>query len=231
MSKNNFESHREAIEAISGDDVTAPNMPVAEAIQEGENLAQWCIDDKEKLVAAGLDWSLAEQLPERAGACRYVQSIWMRELRTREAAQQEWSDNSPKAFDLRDELVHHFFHAFRQQPDLVGKVQAIAEGGTSADMLQDLSDLYYLGKDNEDLLEAISFDMGLLEKAREWSAHLSEVLAKTNGERADDSAQKILRDKAYTHMKEAMDEIRLHGKYLFWRNEDRKRGYISAYHS
>lgn len=231
MSKDNFEAHREAIEAISGKDVKAPNMPVAEAVQEAENLAQWCIDDKEKLVAAGLDWSLAEQLPERAGACRYVQSIWMRELRTREEAQQEWNEKSPGAFDLRDELVHHFLHAFRQQPDLVGKVRTIADGGSNADMLQDLSDLYYLGKANQDLLEAISFDMDLLEKARQWSAELSEVLAKANGERSDNSMEKMLRDKAYTYMKAAMDEIRMHGKYAFWRDESRKKGYISIYHN
>lgn len=131
---------------------------------------------------------------------------------------------------MRDVLVHHFFHAFRKQPDLVNKVRGIAEGGSNADMLQDLKDLYHLGNSNKDLLDAISFDWESLEQAREWSDELAVTLAKANGERFDSNESKILRDRAYSFMKAATDEIRLHGQYIFWRNDDRKRGYVSKYH-
>jgi hypothetical protein len=38
-----------------------------------------------------------------------------------------------------------------------------------------------------------------------------------------------MREKVYTFMKQAVDEIRESGQYVFWREEDRKKGYVSAY--
>lgn len=230
MSQENFETLRESISAVPTEEVKLPNMPVSEAIQEAENLHQWVLTDKEVLEQAGLDWQWVTDLPVRAGACRYAQAIWQRDAQTREDAQKEWSEKSDQAFDLRDVLVHHFLHAFRKQSDLVNKVRGIAEGGTNADMLQDLKDLYHLGISNKDLLDAISFDWQSLEQARDWSDELAVILAKANGARFDSNESKILRDKAYSFMKNAADEIRLHGQYAFWRNDDRKRGYSSKYH-
>ena len=75
MSKNDFNAKLKAITAIRDADVKQPNMPVSEAVQEAENLFAWCQDDKAALTRAGLDWALVEELPMRAGACRYAQSI------------------------------------------------------------------------------------------------------------------------------------------------------------
>ena len=38
-----------------------------------------------------------------------------------------------------------------------------------------------------------------------------------------------MRDKAYTHLKQAVDEVRECGHYVFWRNEARLKGYSSRY--
>ena len=71
-------------------------------------------------------------------------------------------------------------------------------------MIQDLSDLSVLGKANQPLLAAM------------------------NGERAENNSAKTIRDKAYTLLKKAVDEIREAGKYVFWKNPDRLKGYYSA---
>jgi len=39
----------------------------------------------------------------------------------------------------------------------------------------------------------------------------------------------IIRDQAFTYLKLAVDEIRECGKFAFWRNPDRLKGYISKY--
>ena len=230
MSKENYDALKEAIDALPQNEVKTPNMPVGEAVQEAENLYAWCQDDLQALTKAGLDKALVDDLPLRAGACRYAQSLWSREFQTQEEAQKEWSDRSDEAFDLRDELLHHFTFAFRNQPDLVNKVQTIREGGSNADMLQDLSDLHVLGLKHKEPLKAIGFDMSLLNTAAQTADELSVVLAKANGESGDDSEMKVQRDRAYTYMKKAMDEIRRTGQYVFWRNEDRVKGYVSQYH-
>lgn len=169
-----------------------------------------------------------EDLPLRAGACRYAQSIWAKESQSREEAEKEWKEKSPAAFDLRDRIVRHLTFAFRKEPELVSKVQIIREGGSNSDMLQDLSDESLLGKDNVELLKAIGFDLKLLDEAATLVDDLSVVLAKANGEAGDDAGVKDVRDKAYT-MKMAVDEIREVGQYVFYKDSDRKKGYISQY--
>ncbi|NJN28783.1 MAG: hypothetical protein HC819_23795 [Cyclobacteriaceae bacterium] len=229
MSKQELATYQKEIDAIPIDLVKTPTMPVAEAVQEAENLAAWCIPDKDALVQAGLNWAVVESLSGRAGACRYAQSIWAKEYLGMEEAQREWKERSALAFGLRDELVHHFLWAFRTRPDLISKVQTISDGATNADMLQDLSDLAVLGKENAELLKSVGIDTKLLAEAETTADELSVVLATANGEGADGHKVKNTRDRAYTYMKMALDEIRATGQYVFWRNEARKKGYVSNY--
>ncbi len=188
------------------------------------------MDDKEPLVKASLDWKMVEDLPARTGACRYLQSQWMKEYRSIEAAEQEWKEKSPIAYDLRDELLHHFSFAFNNSPDLYASYKKIAEGSGHADMIQDLSDLSALGKANpEPFVPIKSFNMVLLDKVDKIAEESAEILAKSNGEKYSDNVLRVLRDKAYTHLKESIDEIRRVGQYVFWRDDNRRKGYISKY--
>ncbi len=229
MSKTNYDQKITEIQSIADDAVKQPNLPVSEAVQEAENLVVWCQPDKVILTNAGLKWTLVDDLPIRAGACRYAQSVWARESQSKEEAQKEWKSKSPKAFELRDELLHHFSFAFRNDTDLMAKVQTIREGSSNADMLQDLSDLHVLGNQHPDKLKSIGMDMTLLANAEATSDELSAVLARANGENSADAGAKIIRDKSFTYMKMAMDEIRNAGQYAFWRDENRIKGYVSGY--
>ena len=58
---------------------------------------------------------------------------------------------------------------------------------------------------------------------------ISGLRATANGDKACQNASKTIRDKAYTHLKELVDEIREAGKYLFWRDPNRYTGYGSQY--
>ena len=125
MSQENFNEKRTAIESVPINETMNPNMPVAIMVQESEDLYHWAKDDEELLVEAGLDVTLLDDIPARAGALRYTQSIWQKEYNTYEAAQKEWIEKSPDAFDLRDVLVHEFLHAYHDHPDLLSKTQDI----------------------------------------------------------------------------------------------------------
>jgi len=112
---------------------------------------------------------------------------------------------------------------------LLSKVHAIEEGYGNADLVQDLSDLAVLGNANFPLLEAIGFQASKLDTSAKLSSEMSVLLATMNGERVDTNKSKRLRDKAYTHLKEVVDEIREAGKFVFWKDEVRVKGYRSAY--
>jgi len=78
-------------------------------------------------------------------------------------------------------------------------------------------------------LEAIGMDLGLLDLARSKSSELADLLAKVNGSIRETSPKLEIRNKAYSHLKEAVDEIHRVGQYVFWRNDAKLKGYISPY--
>ncbi len=208
---------------------TKPTLPVSIALQEAENLFDWCTKDKEALVMAGLDWSLVDDLQTRAGALRVAQAKWSSEYKSYQDCQAEWKIEAPAAFNMRDELVHHFYHALFNNPNEYAKVQRIDEGTTNADMIQDLMDLSELGMKHTTELESIGMDLALLDDARAKSFELAELLAKVNGSVQETSPTLEIRDKAFVHLKVAVDEIRRVGQYVFWRNNLKLKGYVSRY--
>jgi hypothetical protein len=87
-----------------------------------------------------------------------------------------------------------------------------------------------LGKANQSPLQAIGVDLGLLDKAESSTAEMAVLLANANGKKPEDNKMRLLRDKAFTHMKEVIDEIRRCGKYVFWKDEQKRKGYVSRYY-
>lgn len=219
----------DVIKAIPVDQLKKMSIPLDAYLQEAENLYQWCQGDQAELTGAGLDWTLVQDLAVRAGACREAQSLWFKDRFTKEEAEKLWQEKSPAAYDLRDEILHAMRFAYRKRPDLLNRVSAITEGSGHADMIQDLNDASILGKENSEPLAAIGFDLTLLDTAATIAAELGELYARATTDRADNSETRIIRDQAYTHLKEAVDEIFVCGQYVFHKNPDRLKGYHSAY--
>ena len=217
------------IQALDINDVKEPNMPVDVFTQECDDLYHWCQSDKEKLTAAGLDWTLVNDLPVRASACREAQSVWVTERRTRQQAEQDWKTKSPAAYDLRNQLLHTFTYAYRRAPEILSRVAEIRDGNGHADMIQDLNDLSVLGRTHTAQLQSINFDTTLLDTAASTSKEMSTVLAMANGDRNQESMAKTIRDKAYTYLKQLVDEIKACGKYVMWQTPERLIGYYSTY--
>jgi len=229
MSKEHFDALAAEIEAITVAETKQPNMPIDRFLQEAANLDVWSKGDVATLINIGVAQATFDALPIRAGALRYAQSAWMKDRYSKEEARQEWDTQSPVALELKNELEHAFRFAFRHRPDLLNKVKAIEAGTGNEDMVQDLSDLSVLGKANLPLLTAIAFDATKLDTAETMSSDMSALLAAMNGERAENNSAKTTRDKAFTLLKNAVDEIREAGKYVFWKDPDRLKGYYSQY--
>ena len=230
MSKENFETKLPVLEAMPSNEIRTPDIPVDVYLQEAENLSVIATEDKKSLTASGLDWKMyGEDLAVRAGALRYAQSLWIKDRYTQEEAQKEWKERSPQAYEERNDLLAAFRFAFRRRPDLLGRVREVTDGTGHADMIQDLSDLATLGGAGTKELKAINFDMGRLTEAATSADELAVVLARANGEEADSSGSKLLRDRAFTHLKEAVDEVRVTGRYVFRKDIGRVKAYGSEY--
>ena len=220
----------EVIKAITDDQIKVPHhIPVGIYIQEAENLYNWCQDDKEELTAKGLDWKVVEYLPVRCGALSEAELKWHQAQFLRRKSEKIWVQASPKGYDLRHLLAHHFRYAFRDDSSLILRVNEISKRITRKGMIKGLRDLSVLGKANRDLLTKIGFDLTLLDLATTKADELDAKYAAASCDSEDYLEVKKIRNQAFTHLKEAVDLIYDYGKYVFWRNPYRLKGYRSEH--
>ncbi|RLU02756.1 MAG: hypothetical protein D9N11_07555 [Ketobacter sp.] len=229
MSSTDYAAKLALIEAIDPATLKKPNIPVKAYLQEAENLYHWAQEDKTTLLSAGLPWTWVQDLPQRIGALREAESLWFKERFGREEAQLQWDQEAPAAYALRDQLLRSMRYAYRRDAALLKRVADIAEGTGHVDMIQDLNDIAILGRANAEPLQAVGVDAEALDQAAATAADMADLLAMVNGERAHGSSARVIRDQAYTHLKEAVDEIRACGEYVFWDNPARLDGYHSQY--
>ncbi len=217
------------ITAVQPHEIKKPNMPVDVFLQESENLFQWCSDDRVALSRCGLDTSLIDKLPLLAGACREAQARWVKEAKIKKEAEKLWQVEYPQALKLKRELIHDFRFAYRKKPTLLQKIEMIEKGSSYADLVQDLNDLSVLGIDNPDELTKIGRTLESLENTGLLAKRLAEILATWNSEKEINAGFLEIRNKAYTLLKNCVDEIRESGRFVFWHNSDRLIGYSSTY--
>lgn len=164
-----------------------------------------------------------------ADAASEAQSEWHNVRFGREEAQKQWALLSPAGYALRDELLHYMRYAYRALPELQTRVSVVAEGSSDSDMIQDLNDLAVIGRENLPPLLAVGFVAAKLDEAASKSRELSELRADASVDKRVDRERKLLRDRAYTHLKQAVDEVRRCGQFVFWKDEERLQGYASEY--
>ncbi len=220
----------EILQTIEGDRLKTPNnIPVESYIQDAEILYKEAVKDETVLLSRGLAPDLLTDIPARIGALRHAEAEWSTMRFDRDESAEQWAEESPAAYDLRDELIHHFRFAFRNEPRLLGKVKSITEGHSHADMIQDLAELNVLGHQTSELLAAINFDTLLLDQAAEKANALGEMYAEVMEERREKRELKLARDQAFTYLKEGVDEVMAFGQYVFWKDEKRRSKYSSLY--
>jgi hypothetical protein len=227
MSKESYEQLAEAIEAVS--DTVKPNLPIAVVLQEAEELAVWCVHDRLLLESAGLDWALVEQLPIRAAACRYLETQWQCELNAQSDLKKQWLQQQELGKQLRLDLIRHFRFAFRDLPDGPDHLKKMGSKVRRADMIQDLCNQAILGRAYQAQLAAISFDLSLLDQAEHLSEELRELHARVQAQDGKRVQVRRVRDRAYTYLRQAIDEIRQYGKFALRAQPNRLRGYASPY--
>lgn len=231
---NNSEYYGSKIAVISAipdaEIIEQGSVPARVYIQEAENLFSWCQNDKEKLEASGLAWSMVEDLPARIGAYSEAQSRWATQYGSSVDAAKLWAEKSPAGKDLRSRLLHDMRFAYKDSPLLSQRLGRISRGTGNTGMIQSLNDLSILGKENTAQLQKINFDMSQLDLAASMSAELRSLLGNATTARSYCSGSLKIRDQAYTHLKEVVDHVRQHGKYAFWREPARYRGYASDYY-
>ena len=220
----------ERVLEILEENVVTPTVPVKIIIGEAGKLHRYITEDKEALMAKGLTQQQMDDLNPRAMYLQDKQSDWTAVFESALTNTKEWEEKVKEASLLQRELKHDFQFAFRNHPEALQKLKIITDGNGNIDLMQDMSDYPKLARQYPELLTPINFDNTKLNRADQLSHELYDLWQKVDGvKNSKNRPEKILRDRAYTYLKQLMDEIRAYGKYAFWNDEEKQRRYASEY--
>lgn len=227
MSKEYYDQKAEVIEAIQKP--VKPNLPVAVALEEAEELYLWVQSDRDALERVGLSWQLVDDLPLRAAACRYIEGEWQNHLSTTSDAEKEWLQKRKEAKVLSVDLTRALRFVLRRKINILGTQKPASGYLSHAAFIEYCYNIAFFAADYTEQLQAVGFDVSRLEGACDAAEHLSVLLARVNAERGQQHILRNRRNRAYTHLKEAVDPIRRCGKFAFADQPERLKGYASAY--
>lgn len=219
----------EELRSQSGLKSVLPSMPVSVVLMEASELFKWTLMDKDTLLKKGLNWKVVEDIPLRIEVLRRLETEWKMEKLKPNENHLKWKIGLQEAIKLREEILHHLYYSLRSLPGEYAKLKIVAKGKTNAAIIQSLLELSEIGKKNMAALEKNGVDISILENARTKSFELPKLLAKSISAKKEKSENLVLRNKAFYHLKEAVEEVRVTGRYAFWKNKERYKGYVSAY--
>ncbi len=227
--REDFNRKKDKINAFPIDKAKGPGIPVRVLSQESEMLFDWVQEDKSKFLQVNIDWKTVENLPAITGATRYLDAIW-RNMRLRQAdAQKEWEKLRLEGFETREELFAAMELAFDGDDDLMQRLEELRIGESQGDMIADVGALAELGREQQALLSNINYDMTIVENAAKLADRMAKLLGEADSAKLKDSEEKVLRNKAYTLLTNAMRKIRKCGKYVNRNEPERLKGYTSGY--
>ncbi|MCP4213760.1 MAG: hypothetical protein GY765_03840 [bacterium] len=225
----NYSLKIDEIKAVPVGKLHPIGVPVRTFAKEAVGLYEWALDDRARLEVEGLPPALLDDIPVRGSALREAQSNWVICRNEKKEAARQWAAIAPEAEDLASVLQHRFYFAFRDNPQPLGRLREVSKGRKQEDLVQFLNDLSKLGSKYQDLLVTGTFDMSLLDRTAAYSFQLDKILGVKAKNRKESTEIKLIRDQAYTLLKDAVDEVREYGQFIFWRDDLRSKGYASDY--
>ncbi len=209
--------------------VADPDMPINVRLGEAESLAQVFEADLSRFATISVTVESMELLKTNTDALRTAEIDWANHRFQKDEAREAWNHLSPKAYELRDEMIHTYRYGYRKNPTIQMQIDEIEVGNSHDDMLLDLGKLGKIGEANPEELTKINFPAAKVEQAKQYSDELATLYAEATIGNLGSHPKKVARDVAYAELKAVMDEIRDAGKYLFWKDAERKALYSSAH--
>jgi hypothetical protein len=206
------------IEKLKEENIISIGMPYKHYIQEALTITHWFKEFKPELEEGGTDYKNVEKLESILGACRELFSHMSVTL-SNSGAQAEWTAASDEADEIMYDLKEAMYFAFRNSPELLSKLSYLRQGGSNADLFQDLNDFATLGRDNKELLTGIGYDLANVERAAELSKKMADLYAQVTIDRSKSPEFTVLRDKSFTMLKKSIDELNLQARYIFRANK------------
>lgn len=210
--------------------VRSLDMPEEDAVHEGQRLHEAVKEEYDALLALGCPQEYLDTLPLRLDLFSYLANYFLLRLDETENLMEIWMEKKSFGYTFRRKLFSAFRVAYRHFPKLLEKVENVIKGKGDTDMVMDLRSLQILGTAHPAQLQAVNFDLTRLDDSLALHHELLEILAKSNLTTDEEKELREIRNRAYSWLREAMDEIRTFGQWLHEDDEEKRLRYISLYH-
>ncbi|MFW5740752.1 MAG: hypothetical protein ACOC1F_10355, partial [Myxococcota bacterium] len=214
-----LEEKRAELEAMPASEVDKPPYPPDRMVGEANALYKVADRYRKELKEVNLDEALIDDLPRRTQALAGAQAARALVPDTKRSAEELKAE--AKAFEIRNDIYTAGRYATRKIAKAQQALDAMSDGTGHDDLIQDLKDgalfsqtyaaeFARVGQDPEGLAKQA------LASAEAFEGYLAERRAATTAEtKATD-----LRNRAATHLYDAMSEIRGAGAFRFRRDAD-----------
>lgn len=226
--KMHYETLLPVISAI--EKYTPPSMPIEEAVGEGNRVTLLIREDRAKLERSGIELHFLDSFEARAGALSWSAAQVTTYVDMESTAKSEWDAIKPGANIIRKKFLKALTRACRNNPELAAAVERIRAGQGNLDWVLDFLSMHKLGKEVRALLENVCADLSLIDRSAELHTQLQDILSRMTIDPEKLNEAKVLFYKAWTHLKEALDEVYEAGQYVFDEDDPRHSLYYSDYH-
>ncbi|WP_321516733.1 hypothetical protein [Marinifilum fragile] len=227
--QQNYDDSLVEIKAVKNENVKHCSMPVGMYIQEIKAMIHVAKEDLPLLTPVGYTEENLTKLEVLTGALSIAQAIWDTQLTAQKNAQKKWKKDAPAMFERIRDLYENMRFAYRKNDELQEILDEINEGDSNADAVMDLLRLGTLGNNNQEPLAGIGFDIAKCNTAISESERMGALLAEVNGSLYVDDERKLIRDKAYSLVKQYADDLKEYGQFVFRDEEEHAMLYSSKY--
>lgn len=223
-----YDQNIATVKALTGE-IAKCYMPTEEVMTWTEQVIYMLKTDASPMVDKGLDIMYPDSLPARLGTFVVAASETLIVKDRKSDVTQQFLEAEPKLYALVEEITEAIYYACRNEPNALISLDKIQEGQSRKDNIYDLVSLYKLGKEYEEKLEAIDFDMQKLDQALEEHSRLLKLLTASTNTPAELEEKQLIKNKAFTWLLEALHEIDACARYTFGRKSERYAQYKSDY--
>ncbi|MFW6245036.1 MAG: hypothetical protein ACOC36_04030, partial [Fibrobacterota bacterium] len=168
-------------------------------------------------------------LPRRIENLRDREANWWKARFGPTPSQHEYLRVRAMAERAREELMRDFRFLARTDDDILYAVENIEKGNGELDTIMDVNSLSELAIREKDKLRAIGSDPRYFDDIIYCAQIYPDLLVAFELEQTQSDHQQTVRNKAYTFLLVAVEEIRRCASHVFWNDKKHLKGYQSEY--
>lgn len=216
-------------QTISPKEIIKPNMPIGIFCQEAYDTYYLAQGDKELLCGRGIDWSIVDDIPARIGYL-HDQEARLNSLPYSETPlKREYTELAATAKATMRDLFETLTYASGEDKEIIKAIRAIKRGKTDSDFLSDVYKARALLDEQKHILDKTKWYDHFRISLDTCASRIVIVYAELQLESGEESGAVSDRNRAYTHLFRAVDELRRCARVALANNPRRLRGYTSDY--